>query len=158
MEDSETTIGWREWVRLPGLGGAEVKAKIDTGARTSCLHAYDLLEVERDGRNWVEFAFHPLQRDESTIVETAAPLVDRRRVTASNGVAEVRPVVATMLLLGGRAFEIELTLTRRDEMGFRMLIGRRALQRRFLVDPRRSYRGHESKERQSRSRLARVAG
>jgi len=158
MKDTRATIGWREWVHLPALGGAEVKAKVDTGARTSSLHAYDLAESDRQGATWVEFSFHPLQRDESTVVEAAAPLVDRRRVTASNGAGEIRPVVATELILDGESFEIELTLTRRGEMGFRMLIGRRALRDHFVVDPKRSYRGAESKDHRRRVKLAKATG
>lgn len=149
------TVGWREWVRLPGLDGAIVKAKVDTGARTSSLHAFDLEESERDGRPWIEFSFHPLQRDESTVARGAAPLVDRRKVTASSGHSELRYVVETDLELDSTTFPIELTLTRRDAMGFRMLLGRRALRDRCLVDPRRSYLGAESKEQRRRARKAR---
>jgi hypothetical protein len=153
MSDVEpTTIGWREWVLLPALGGAEVKAKIDTGARTSSLHAYDIAEIDRDGGPWLRFSFHPIQRDEQTVIAAEAPLVGRRRVTASNGQSEMRYVVETDLQLDGRAFPIELTLTRRDAMGFRMLIGRRAMRGRYVVDPRRSFRSTESKARRRRIR------
>jgi hypothetical protein len=153
----KTTIGWREWVRLPGLDGAIVKAKVDTGARTSSLHAFDLAESERDGQPWIEFSFHPLQRDEDTIARGAARLVDRRKVTASSGHSELRYVVETDLELDDNSFPIELTLTRRDAMGFRMLLGRRALRDHCLVDPRRSYLGSESKEQRRRARKARKA-
>lgn len=154
MSEESATIGWREWVLLPDFGrdGAEVKAKVDTGARTSSLHAYDIEEVERDGDSWLRFRFHPIQRDEETVIEAEARLVDRRRVTASNGQSEIRYVVETDLQLDGQAFPIELTLTRRDAMGFRMLIGRRALRGRYLVDPRRSFRSVESKEHRKRIR------
>jgi hypothetical protein len=152
-----TTIGWREWVRLPSLDGAVVKAKVDTGARTSSLHAFDLTESVRDGEPWIEFSFHPLQRDETTIARGAARLVDRRKVTTSSGHSELRYVVETDLELDENTFPVELTLTRRDAMGFRMLLGRRALRDRCLVDPRRSYLGAESKEQRRKARKARKA-
>ncbi len=157
MEGEKTTIGWREWVRLPGLGGVVVKAKVDTGARTSSLHAFDLEEIERDGRTWIEFSFHPLQRDESAVARGSALLVDRRKVTASSGHSELRYVVETDLELDQETFPVELTLTRRDAMGFRMLLGRRALRERCVVDPKRSYLGAESKQQRRRARRARKA-
>ncbi len=155
--ETKSTIGWREWVRLPELGDALVKAKVDTGARTSSLHAYDLVETERDGETWIDFRFHPLQRDTETVASGSARLVDRRRVTASNGQSELRYVVETELELDEQRMPIELTLTRRDSMGFRMLLGRRAIRDRFLVDPRRSFRGAESAAVRSRERKARKA-
>jgi hypothetical protein len=134
-------VGWREWVALPDLGADAVKAKVDTGARSSSLHAWDVVEEERDGSTWVRFVLHPVQNDTGVRVAAAAPLVDRREVRSSNGVAERRPVIRTHVVLAGQTFPIELTLTRRDEMGFRMLLGRSALRRRFLVDPGRSFLG-----------------
>jgi hypothetical protein len=149
------TIGWREWVRLPGLGDALVKAKVDTGARTSTLHAFDVTELERDGERRVAFAFHPNQDDEETEIRAEAPLVDRRNVTASNGQTELRYVVATEVVVDSEPIPIELTLTRRDAMGFRMLLGRHALRGRFMVDPRRSYRGGVSKRLRRQARKER---
>ncbi len=146
------TIGWREWVRLPALGDALVKAKVDTGARTSTLHAFDVVELEQDGERRVAFAFHPNQDDEETEVRAEAPLVDRRNVTASNGQTELRYVVATEVVVDSEPIPIELTLTRRDAMGFRMLLGRHALRGRFMVDPRRSYRGRISKRLRRKAR------
>lgn len=143
-------VGWREWVALPDLGVARIKAKVDTGARSSSLHAWDVVEEERDGRLFVRFVVHPAQRDADVRVEAAAPLVDRREVRSSNGVAELRPVVRTAVVLAGQTFPIELTLTRRDEMGFRMLLGRSALRRRFVVDPGRSFLGGGGTVRGSR--------
>ncbi len=152
-----TTIGWREWVHLPELTELPLKAKVDTGARTSTLHAYDIAEFERDGDRWVRFRFHPNQRDEVTEAEAEAPLVDRRQVRPSSGKGEMRPVIATEVVVDGNRRPIELTLTRRDEMGFRMLLGRRLLRQGFVVDPRRSYRTAESKQvrRQARKERAR---
>jgi hypothetical protein len=149
------TIGWREWVRLPGLGDALVKAKVDTGARTSSLHAFDVSELERDGEQRVAFAFHPNQDDEETEIRAEAPLVDRRNVTASNGQTELRYVVATEIVVDSEPIPIELTLTRRDTMGFRMLLGRHALRGRYMVDPRRSYRGSVSKRLRRKARKER---
>lgn len=153
----KTTIGWREWVRLPELGEAVVKAKVDTGARTSTLHAYDVSEFERAGERWVRFGFHPNQRDEETAIEAEAPIIDERVVTPSNGRSELRYVVGTVAVIDGNPTPIELTLTRRDEMGFRMLLGRRAIRDRFNVDPRRSYRTVESKQVRRQARKERAS-
>ncbi len=144
--DGKPTIGWREWVRLPGLTELPIKAKVDTGARTSTLHAFGVEEFERDGEPWARFGFHPNQRDEGTEAEAEAPLVDRRTIKPSSGQGELRHVIATELVIDGRSLPIELTLTRRDAMGFRMLLGRRVLREGFVVDPSRSYRTAESKE------------
>lgn len=134
-------MGWREWVALPAWGVAHVKAKVDTGARTSALHAYDLTRHERDGEPWVTFSVHPWQGSEDDAVDVDAPVVDEREVRSSSGEARRRPVVRTSLLLAGVVTPVELSLTRRDEMGFRMLVGREALRGRFVVDPERSYLG-----------------
>ena len=135
------TVGWREWVALPDWGVDAIKAKIDTGARTSALHAYDIEIGERDGQTVATFAIHPWQDSSSDHVLVEAPLLDRREVRSSSGAARLRPVVLTTVELAGQLVPIEVTLTRRDEMGFRMLIGRQALRRRFVVDPGRSYLG-----------------
>lgn len=132
-------IGWREWVGLPTLKTEWVKAKVDTGARSSSLHAFDLERFQRGGVQWVRFEVHPWQRSANNAVPTEAPLFDLRSVKSSSGRSEVRPVIRTLVTLGDMAYEIDLTLTRRDEMGFRLLLGREALRRRFLVDPGRSY-------------------
>jgi hypothetical protein len=134
-------VGWREWVALPDLGISAVKAKVDTGARSSSLHAWDVREVARDGESWLHFAVHPLQDDESTPVTCEARWVDEREVRSSNGETELRPYIVTDVVVRGVRYEVELGLARRDEMGFRMLLGRRALRRRFVVDPGRSFLG-----------------
>ncbi len=136
-----TLVGWREWVSLPAWDVAWVKAKVDTGARTSSLHAWDLATFDRGGAPWVRFAIHPWQDSDRDEVQVEAPLVDHREVRSSSGAAEPRPVVRTELSLAGRLVAAEVTLARRDEMGFRMLVGREALRGRFLVDPERSYLG-----------------
>jgi hypothetical protein len=151
------TIGWREWVRLPELGDALVKAKVVTGARTSTLHPFDVAELERDGERRVAFAFHPNQDDEETEIRAEARLVDRRTVTPSNGQSELRYVVETDVDVDGEPIPIELTLTRRDAMGFRMLLGRHAIRGRFMVDPKLSYRGKVSRRLRRRARKERRA-
>ena len=135
-----TTLGWREWVGLPELGVDAVKAKLDTGARTSSLHAFDIVRYEEDGAPRVRFEIHPRQRSSEDAVEVEARVVDERWVRNSGGTRELRPVIETTVLVGEERWPIELTLTRRDEMGFRMLLGRQALRTRALVDPGSSYR------------------
>ncbi len=134
-----TLIGWREWIAFPEWGIAAIKVKIDTGARTSALHADDLRIVERDGGRFAVFTVRPWQRSDRDGVEVTAPLVDERSVTSSSGDASTRPVVLATIQLDGEPHEIELTLTRRDDMGFRMLLGRKAMEGRYLVDPSHSY-------------------
>lgn len=136
---AKSVIGWREWVGLPGLGVERIKAKIDTGARTSAIHAFEIRPVERDGEKFVRFSLHPVQHRRKPMVECEAPMVDERVVTSSNGERQHRYVIETTVSLGDASWPIELTLTNRDEMGFRMLLGRRAVRRRFIVDPGSSF-------------------
>ena len=134
-------IGWREWVSLPELGVAAIKAKVDTGARSSSLHAFDVKQFRRHGRQFVRFKIHPLQRTAQPTIEAQAELLEYRKVTSSSGAVSLRPVILTPIELLGERFQIELTLSSRDTMGFRMLLGRQAIRGRLLVDPGRSYRG-----------------
>ena len=133
------TIGWREWISMPELGIDSLKAKIDTGARTSSLHAYDVERFRSGAEEFVRFTLHPIQRDTKTSVLCEAPLLDERNVRSSNGVRELRPVIQTLIEVDGHRWPIEITLTSRDNMGFRMLLGREAIRRRCSVDPGRSY-------------------
>jgi hypothetical protein len=133
--------GWREWVQLVDVGIPWIKAKLDTGARTSSLHAYKIKVFERDGDEWVRFRVRPWQEsaEDETLVEL--PVHDRRRVRSSSGHVEERLVVRMRVALIGREVLAEVTLTNRDAMGFRMLIGREALRRGFAVDAGRSFLG-----------------
>lgn len=140
-QSPSTVIGWREWVALPELGIERIKVKVDTGARSSSLHAYDLERYQEEGRTMVRFNVHPIQRNARATVSTRAELVDRRSVRSSSGAETLRPVILTEVAFLDQRWSIELTLTRRDEMGFRMLLGRQAVRGRFLVDPGRSYVG-----------------
>lgn len=134
-------IGWREWVGLPDLGIERIKVKVDTGARSSSLHAYDLAEFEQDGVKHVRFKVHPVQRKSADVVAASARILEYRSVRSSSGKAAMRPVVITNVVLLGQTWPVELTLANRDEMGFRMLLGREAFRGRFLVDAGRSYYG-----------------
>ncbi len=142
---ARTVAGWREWVSLPGLGVGWIKAKLDTGARTSAIHAFDLEVFDRDGEGepeaWVRYAVHPWQDSDEDAVGCESRVVDLREVRSSSGHVEERYVVCLDVSLVGRLVSAEVTLSRRDEMGFRMLIGREALRQGFLVDPERSYLG-----------------
>lgn len=140
MKRSELpVIGWREWVALPHLGIDAIKVKVDTGARSSSLHAIDIEEFRRDGKEMVRFQVHPKQRDYRYVVSAEEEVIEWRRVKSSGGHVTRRPVILTPVRLGAQEWSIELTLVGRDEMGFRMLLGRQAVRGRFAVDPGRSY-------------------
>lgn len=136
-----TPLGWREWIALPDWDVAHLKAKVDTGARTSSLHAFGLEWFDRRGAPWVRFEIHPWQRSTSDSVVAEAPVIATRDIRSSSGEIDHRPVVHTTVVLAGCPVIAEITLTRRDEMGFRMLVGREALRQRFVVDPGASYLG-----------------
>ncbi len=137
--DAPFLIGWREWAALPDLGLGLVKAKIDTGARTSTLHAFSVETFHADGRLCVRFGVHPLQKRTDVAVYGEAPVIDQRLVTDSGGHCEERYVIETRLVFAGCDWPIELTLTNREVMLFRMLLGRTALAWRMLVDPSTSF-------------------
>lgn len=136
-------IGWREWAAFPDLGVTAINAKIDTGAKTSAIHAFHIRETDVDGIPHVSFRLHPVQRRKKPEIACCVPIADRRTITSSNGQKQDRFVIVTRLTMGERTWPIELTLTDRDEMGFRLLIGREALKKRFLIDASGAYRlGH----------------
>ncbi|MDP1558537.1 MAG: RimK/LysX family protein [Nitrosomonas sp.] len=132
-------IGWREWIILPDLNIYKIKAKVDTGARTSALHAFWVEGYRKNHQPWVRFAIHPDQHSADIVLECDAPVKDRRMVTDSGGHKQRRYVIETSLHLGTSSFVAELTLTKRDTMKFRMLLGRTAIKGRFLVDACASY-------------------
>lgn len=146
-EHQPVIAGWREWVALPTADVRWMKAKLDTGARSSALHAFDLRPFDRDGRDWVRFAIHPWQRSAEDAVELELPVLDRRGVRSSNGQVEERYAVELDVTLVGRTITTAVTLSNRDEMGFRMLIGREALAHGFLVDSGASYAGGRPRRR-----------
>lgn len=133
------TVGWREWILLPDLGLPEIKAKIDTGARTSCLHAFSVEPFEKDGKEWVRFGIHPHQDDNQTEVYSEAEVTDKRLVSDSGGHKEERYVITTGMMLANQCWPIEITLTNRDTMLFRMLLGRTAMRKKIIVNPGKSF-------------------
>lgn len=136
---AKQTLGWREWVCLPNFGIEDIKAKVDTGARTSALHAFEVQPFTRDDKPWVRFALHPLQNSTDYVVECEAPVIDRRTVRDSGGHSEMRYVIETTIVIGDSPVKAEVTLTDREIMKFRMLLGRTALKQGYLVDSSKSY-------------------
>lgn len=132
-------IGWREWLALPEFDIDAIKVKIDTGARTSAIHAFKIRPFTERGAPWVSFVLRPKQRARNPSLECTAPIVDERKIRSSNGEQERRFVIETDARLGEIEWPIEVSLTNRDELGFRMLLGREAVRRNFLVNPDRSY-------------------
>lgn len=134
-------IGWREWVGLPGLNIRRIKAKIDSGARSSSLHAFDIEEYTADGQQFVKFKVYTRQRTGSFVVESSARVVEFREIKSSSGHVTERPVILTEVEILDRKWPIELTLADRNQMGFRMLLGREAIRGKFLIDSDLSYCG-----------------
>jgi hypothetical protein len=134
-----SVVGWREWIALPDLGVAGINAKIDTGAKSSSLHACNIESFDRGGKPRVRFEVHPLQRTTEQTVKAEAAVIEFRHIRSSSGHQSLRPVIRTRIELGGRCWTAELTLASRDQMGYRMLLGREALRHRFVVDVGQSY-------------------
>ena len=139
LPERTLTLGWREWVGLPDLGLPSIKAKVDTGARTSTLHAFEVRPFMEDDKRRVEFKIHPKQRNSDIINTCIADVVDERVVSDSGGHKEHRLIIVTPLVLGPYSWPIEVTLTARDNMLFRMLLGRTAIVGTAMVDPSKSY-------------------
>lgn len=144
-------LGWREWISLPTLGVEHIKAKVDTGARTSSLHAFSVEEFSQAGQRYVRFKIHPFQKRLDVEILCESPVHDQRRVTDSGGHTELRYVIETLVKLGENTWPIEMTLTNRDSMGFRMLLGRTALRNVYLVDPSASYLESPDRKRKRKS-------
>jgi hypothetical protein len=150
MSADKLILGWREWLGFPELGITNIKAKVDTGARTSCLHAFYVEPFQREGAEWIRFGIHPNQRDNETEVHCEAPVKDKRVVRDSGGHEEARYVIETILTLGDQRLAAEVTLTDRDSMKFRALLGRTAIRHDYLVDPGRSFVQGKRKKRKPR--------
>jgi hypothetical protein len=139
MTSKKQTLGWREWIHLEHLGLPPIKAKVDTGAKTSALHAFSVRKFIRHGVPWVRFHVHPNQHDSTRVSVCEAPIHDRREVTDSGGHTQQRYVIMVPVRIGERVIDIEMTLTNRDTMAFRALLGRSAMKGIFNVDPERSF-------------------
>lgn len=150
MSNEKLVLGWREWLGFPELGIPQIKAKVDTGARTSCLHAFLVEPFERNGVAWVRFGIHPQQRNTVEEVRCEALIKDQRTVRDSGGHEEQRFVIETLATIGTKEHRIEVTLTDRDSMKFRFLLGRTALRGHYVVDSGRSYVQGKRKTRRKR--------
>jgi len=139
MSQNKVILGSEEWFSFPDLGIPTIKARVDSGAKTSALHAINIAPFVKDGSNWVKFDINPIQNNLKTVIHCEAPLIDKRIVKSSSGFREQRYVIQTTLDIGDANWKIEMTLTNRDSMGFRMLLGREAMSGRVLVDPEQSY-------------------
>lgn len=136
---SKMIVGSEEWCGLPSLGIPAIKARVDSGAKTSSLHAFNMQTFTRNGRVWVGFEVHPVQNSRRVIVRCEAPIVDRRSVKSSSGVSDTRFVIRVPIRIGSESWDVEVTLANRDSMGYRMLLGREAMVDRMLVDPAASF-------------------
>jgi hypothetical protein len=139
VKKGRETIGWREWVEMPDLGIKEIKAKVDTGADNSSLHAFNLQRYVEDDVPMVRFEVHPHQRKRKPSITCEAEVVKERKVKNPGGRSELRPVIRTRVVVGGKEISVLMNLTTRDEMTFRMLLGRRTIRGHFNVDPGKSY-------------------
>lgn len=146
LSDNKIIVGWHEWCALPELGIPAVKAKIDTGAKTSSLHAFDIKATPTENHERVHFSIHPIQGNNKIVVRCHAAIIDERYIMSSNGHKELRCVISTKLQLGDLAWDIELTLSDRDPLRFRMLLGREALKKNVIINPARTlYQGSVKK-------------
>ncbi|AWG23167.1 30S ribosomal protein S6--L-glutamate ligase [Flavobacterium faecale] len=139
MSQNKVILGSEEWCSFPELGIPTIKARVDSGAKTSALHAVNIAPFIKNEANWVKFDINPIQNNQKTVIHCEAPLIDKRIVKSSSGFREQRYVIQTTLEIGGDKWEIEMTLTNRDSMGYRMLLGREAMSGRVLVDPEQQY-------------------
>ncbi|WOD09216.1 ATP-dependent zinc protease [Marinomonas sp. GJ51-6] len=135
LSESKMIIGSDEWCAFPSLNIPAIKARVDSGAKTSSLHAINIQRFMKDEEHWVQFEVHPLKGNRKTTVHCEAPLIDQRVIKSSSGDKEKRPVISTLLSLGEKTWNVEVTLTNRDSMGYRMLLGREAMNGHVLIDP-----------------------
>ena len=135
MNKDKIIIGNQEWCALPELNIPIIKARVDSGAKTSSIHAFNISTYVKDDTNWVSFEVHPVQRNDEILIRCERPIIDQRDVKSSSGTSETRYVITTPLTLGGTTWDIEVTLSDRDAMGYRMLLGREAMNGRLLIDP-----------------------
>ena len=139
MFSSNTIIGNQEWCSLPELGVHAIKVRVDSGAATSAIHATNITEFEQDGQSWVEYELQPLTEDQQIVVKCQSRVLKKRRIKSSNGDVESRYVIKTPIKLSRKQWDIEVTLTNRDEMDFRMLLGRQAMEDDILISPAREF-------------------
>jgi len=139
MTEESQLVGWREWCALPALNLPAIKAKLDTGAKTSALHAYDIERYRKRNKELVKFCIHPIQGNRQIVVCSQSEIIDQRTITSSNGHREHRYVILENVQLGHMTWPIELTLSNRDPLKFRMLLGRDALKHRVIINPARSF-------------------
>lgn len=139
MEENKVILGSEEWCSFPDIGIPAIKARVDSGAKTSALHAINIAPFIKNENNWVKFDINPIQNNVRTVIHCEAPLIAKRIVKSSNGFREQRYVIQTTLQMGSNSWDIEMTLTNRDSMGFRMLLGREAMMGRVIVDPEKDY-------------------
>lgn len=138
-KESKLIIGWQEVISLPDINIPAIRVKVDTGAKTSSLHAENIQYFKKEDKDYVSFEVHPIQKNRKIIVKCQALLTDRRNVKSSNGIKENRPLIKTKIKIGNNLLEIDLNLTKRDSMGFRMLLGRDAMKNRIIIDPQYKY-------------------
>lgn len=138
-DNPKTLVGWREWLAMDDLGVDRILAKVDTGAKTCALHTFYITPFERDNEAWLTFGLHPDRDSSERELHCQAPIKERRDVTDSGGHTENRYVIETNISLAGKTFPVEVTLTNRDNMRYRLLLGRNALRRGFIVESSKSY-------------------
>ncbi|MDB4773654.1 ATP-dependent zinc protease, partial [Flavobacteriaceae bacterium] len=139
MSLNKIIVGSEEWCGLPQLNIPAIKARVDSGAKTSALHAVNIIPFKKDGDPWVRYEVHPLQNDGKTSIHCESPVIDKRKVKSSSGLSELRYVIKSIISIAESTWEIDLTLTNRDSMGYRMLLGRQAMAGKMLVDPEASF-------------------
>ncbi len=137
--ENKMIIGWREWISLPDLGIKSIKAKMDTGARTSALHTYFIKPMGDSKKPMVQFGVHPMQKNDKDSIICTADIIDQRRIVDSGGHPELRYIIQTSVLAGNKQWPIELSLTNREQMRFRLLIGRSAISEKLIIDPELSF-------------------